>query len=53
MDKEIKNHDENRDGHLSEFGIKIIRIKNEIVLNNIEETLKLIRGKIKELKRFA
>ena len=49
-DKEIKNHDENRDGYLSEFGIQILRIKNEIVLGNVDKALELIRNKIKEIK---
>ena len=32
LTKDVKNHDENRDGFLSEFGIKILRIKNEIYI---------------------
>ena len=43
LKKDIKNHDENRDSFLKDFGIKILRIKNEEVINNIEGTLDLIR----------
>ena len=43
LKKDIKNHDENRDGFLKDFGIKILRIKNDVVLNNIEGTLELIK----------
>jgi very-short-patch-repair endonuclease len=43
LKKDVKDHDENRDGFLKDFGIKILRIKNEIVINNIEGTLNLIR----------
>ncbi len=46
LDEEVKNHDENRDGYLESFGIKILRIKNEMVINDIENTLKLINENI-------
>jgi very-short-patch-repair endonuclease len=44
--KDVKNHDENRDAFLNDFGIKIIRIKNEKVFNNIEVVIELIKENI-------
>ena len=44
--KDVKNHDENRDGYINTFGIKIIRIKNEMVLDDIEKVLEFIKLKI-------
>ena len=44
--KDIKNHDENRDGYINNFGIKIIRIKNEMVLDDIDKVLELIKLEI-------
>ena len=52
LKKEIKNHDENRDGYLSEFGIKILRIKNEVILSDIGKVLKIISGKIEEIRKM-
>ena len=51
LKKEVKNHDENREGYLSEFGIKILRIKNEMVLTDIEKALEIIEQKIREIKK--
>ena len=51
LKKEIKNHDENRDGYLNEFGIRILRIKNEMILNDIDTALRIISGKIEEIKK--
>ena len=52
LKKEVKNHDENRDGYLNEFGIKILRIKNEAILIDIGKALKIINGKIEEIRNF-
>ena len=53
LKKEVRNHDENRDGYLSEFGIRILRIKNEVVLNDVEEVLKLIEKEIRDIKKTS
>ena len=53
LKEEVKNHDENRDGYLSEFGIRILRIKNEVVLNDVEKVLKLIEQEIKNIKKTS
>jgi very-short-patch-repair endonuclease len=53
LKKEVKNHDENRDGYLSEFGIKILRIKNEVILNDIDKALDIINGKIGEIRKIT
>ncbi len=50
LDKEVKNHDENRDGYMESFGIKILRIKNEMLINDIDNTLKLIKENILIIK---
>ena len=44
--KGIKNHDENRDGFINDFKIKIIRIKNEKVFDDIDSLLKYIEVEI-------
>jgi len=44
--KGVKNHDENRDGFIKDFNIKIIRIKNEMVLDDIDSVLEFIKGEI-------
>ncbi len=44
--KDVKNHDENRDGFIEGFGIKIIRIKNELVLDDIDSALEYIKEQI-------
>ena len=41
-----KEHDELRTEDLKEFGIEVIRFKNEQVLNEINEVLKMINGVI-------
>lgn len=43
----VKNHDENRDGFVKSFDIKIIRIKNEMVINNMTKVLELLRNELK------
>ena len=50
LDDRVRNHDENRDGFLSAFGIKILRIKNEMVINNINKILELIKKNITAIK---
>ena len=42
-EKEVKVHDENREGFINSFGIKILRIKNETVIDEIDKTLNLIK----------
>lgn len=46
LNKDVKNHDENRDAFLKDFGIEIIRLRNQIVLKDIEKTLKIIESTI-------
>jgi len=53
LDKNVKNHDENRNGFLSGFGIRILRIKNEIVINDIERVLELIKDNVNLLKQTS
>jgi len=53
LKKEVKNHDENRDGYLSEFGIKILRIRNEVILNDVAKALKLVERKVRELRKTS
>ncbi len=48
---EAKEYDENRSGFLSDFGIEIIRFKNDEVFNNVEMVLKIIEQKLKELDK--
>ena len=51
--KDVKEHDENRDGYLREFGIIILRIKNNMVINDIEKTLEIIKEKALEIKQTS
>ena len=44
---EAKEYDENRSGFLSDFGIEIIRFKNDEVFNNVEIVLNRIKQKLK------
>ena len=44
--KDIKNHDENRDGYIEGFKIKIIRIKNDKIIDDIDSVLEYIKSKI-------
>src|SRR4030067_1388373 len=53
LDKNVKNHDENRDGFLSNFGIKILRIKNDAVLNDIDGKIESIKKNITLLKQTS
>ena len=42
-DNYVKNHDENRDEFIKDFNIKILRIKNELVIKDTDAALNLIR----------
>jgi very-short-patch-repair endonuclease len=42
LKEDVKIHDEIRDAYIRSLGIRIIRIKNEEVFNNIKKVLKLI-----------
>ena len=44
--EEVRNHDENRDGFIKVFKIKIIRIKNEKVIDDIDDVLEYIKEEI-------
>ncbi len=46
---EAKEYDENRTGFLSDFGIEIIRFKNDEVVNNVEMVLNKIKQKLKNI----
>jgi very-short-patch-repair endonuclease len=46
--KDVNEHDDNRSGELNRFGIKIIRFKNDEILNNQEFVMKQIRKYITE-----
>lgn len=50
LDKEVKDNDEIRENYIKGFGIKLIRFKNEMVMNNIEEVLKVILANINNLR---
>ncbi|GBD88195.1 hypothetical protein BMS3Abin03_02130 [bacterium BMS3Abin03] len=45
---EAKEYDENRSGFLADFGIEIIRFKNDEIHYNIEMVLNKIKQKLKE-----
>ncbi len=47
--EEEKNYDENRSGFLSDFGIEIIRFKNDEVFNSVEMVLNKIKQKLKNI----
>jgi leucyl-tRNA synthetase len=47
--EEEKNYDENRSGFLSDFGIEIIRFKNDEVVNNVEMVLNKIKQKLENI----
>ena len=42
----IKEHDENRSAELGDFGINVIRVTNEEVLNSLAETMEKIKESI-------
>ena len=41
---EQKEHDINRDQVIQEFGIRVLRIKNEEVMDDVEEVISKIKG---------
>lgn len=45
--EEAINYDENRSGFLSDFGIEIIRFKNDEIFNDVEMVLNRIKQKLK------
>jgi very-short-patch-repair endonuclease len=45
--KEVKGNDEIRQQYLERFGITFLRIKNEMVFNDINEVLRLIEKELK------
>ena len=49
--KEAQNRDENRSGFLSDFGIDVIRFRNDEVFNNLEKVISTIERKLKELEK--
>ncbi|MEO7306661.1 MAG: acetylglutamate kinase [Ferruginibacter sp.] len=48
--KEVKIYDEGRENDIKEFGITVLRFKNEEVFNNIESVIEKIGSVIYELK---
>ncbi|HLV08872.1 MAG TPA: endonuclease domain-containing protein [Halanaerobiales bacterium] len=53
LNKEVREHDENREGYLKDFGIKILRITNEKVLEDMDGALELIKREAEELLNTA
>jgi len=47
---EAKEYDENRSGFLSDFGIEIIRFRNDEIYNTIKVVLNTIENKLEELE---
>ncbi len=47
---EAKEYDENRSGFLSDFGIEIIRFRNDEIYNTIKVVLNTIENKLNELE---
>jgi very-short-patch-repair endonuclease len=43
---ENKEHDENRTFELEKSGLKVIRLKNEVITDNIDEALKILQKEI-------
>ncbi len=41
---EQKEHDLNRDQVIQEFGIRVLRIKNEEVIGDMEDVIRMIKG---------
>ena len=50
-EEKVKNHDENRDGFTKDFNIRIIRIKNEMIFDDIDKVLKFIKKEIQTSPR--
>ena len=47
--EEVKRHDTNRERHLKEFGLRVLRFKNADVLNDTNGVLRTIEHAIEEL----
>ncbi len=45
----VQEYDENRSGELDRYGITVMRLKNEEIINNLEQVLSRIRLYISEL----
>ena len=50
LSKEVKENDEIRQQYLERFGITFLRINNAMVLNDINEVLRLIEKELKRIK---
>jgi len=48
-EKEIRSHDESRDGELERFGIKVLRFTNNQILHDSDLVVEKINATIKEL----
>jgi len=46
--QENKEYDENRTFELEKLGLKVIRFKNEMITDNINEVLKILQEEIKD-----
>lgn len=50
--EEAKNYDKNRSGFLSDFGIEIIRFRNDEIYNNLKVVLNIIEDKLKKSEKL-
>jgi len=50
--EEAKNYDENRSGFLSDFGIDIIRFRNDDIYNNLKVVLNTIEDKLNKSEKL-
>ena len=50
--EEAKNYDENRSGFLSDFGIDIIRFRNDDIYNNLKVVLNTNEDKLKKSEKL-
>lgn len=48
-DEQIWKYDDSRSGELERYGIKVLRFKNEEILNSTDHVISIIRLKMKEL----
>ena len=48
--KEVKIYDDKRENDIGEFGIKVLRFKNEEIINNIENVLRKMSDKISAIQ---
>ena len=49
--KEVKIYDEKRENDIAEFGVKVLRFKNEEVIYNIESVLDKIRKQVSSIQK--